>query len=516
MKSSPLGNNDPSSSSFTKLLVSDETNHETKEDRDIDVTLDVPRDDSFIGVEHEKLNMTDDSHHSMTKHKSGIVVQEEEDKDEKEWILNSKSSILLDEIYSCLLKSHMQQQPTSFLSEVERDDVIQRLHQTMMIPLVDDDHHHHDTKNTSTTVGTSGLNTKKKKILHIVEIGCGTSSLSRTFLQYLILRRHHLQQQFAFCITATDVSKVCIERNQRRDDEFLKSISSGDGRASGFFLRYEVLDVLNLNGTVSQLPPLPPFLLCPTMPSSSEILSNNNTAKNNIKTITTVAACTSNNNDYDQKDEDNTNNINLVNMVLDKGCLDTFLFRCKTHDKSISKHSPLLTQLLNNVYKMLKVGGLYVIITPRRRITSVRDFVGFGGCVRRVRIDPDNDAGGKGGRGDLVGQDGNNDRKERSSDCLSPSATKSQSGRDNTKNNPKRYVYMHVCTKHPGYIPDKDEPYRDMYDITLEDDSCICNNCGITFLKFRNGEKMEEGRGVPFWTRRWKGHKVHCHGGNDG
>jgi len=146
------------------------------------------------------------------------------------------------------------------------------------------------------------------------------------------------------------------------------------------------------------------------------------------------------------------------NFVLDKGCLDTFLFRS-------SKGSHLVTKLLNNVLQWLLDDGQYLVLTPRPKIAILRDFPGFE-TVQRVVLDDSNAT-----LGDLDG------------------ATAG-----------KQVVYLHICTKRNSYIT---------HDTANDDEQQIpqqCDKCGMTFDEFRRNEthvKIE---------RRWTGHRVHCQG----
>ena len=146
------------------------------------------------------------------------------------------------------------------------------------------------------------------------------------------------------------------------------------------------------------------------------------------------------------------------NLVLDKGCLDTFLFRS-------SKGSHLVTKLLNNVHQWLQDDGQYFVLTPRPKITMLRDFPGFA-TVRRVILDDSNAT-----LGDLDG------------------ATAGT-----------QVVYLHICTKRNSYVPNE-KGSEDEQQIPQQ-----CEKCGMTFEDFRKNEthiKVE---------RRWTGHRVHCHG----
>jgi len=239
----------------------------------------------------------------------------------------------------------------------------------------------------------------EKELLHVVpsshpsvlEIGCGSSTLARDF--YVHTGCH---------IVSTDVSSICIESNQRRDQSWIDS--------SGGKFSYAVLNVLLLEDEIKK-----PF-----------------------------------------------------HMVLDKGCLDTFLFRSKQQVQM-----ELLRKLFDNVHRWLVDGGKYLVLSPRKNFTQLRDFKGFT-AITRKRMDETNAV-----LGDL---DGNS--VERIA------------------------VYMHVCVKNSSYVPGIGPAFDNVYNGHTCDDAC-CSGCGISFVGFRKCEAME-GRGQLYWKRKWMRHQEHC------
>ena len=160
----------------------------------------------------------------------------------------------------------------------------------------------------------------------------------------------------------------------------------------------------------------------------------------------------------------------IYDIVLDKGCCDTFLFRSeKTKSGS---HSPLLKTLFDNIHTWLTSGGVYIIFSPRSRIKAARDFVGFS-SVERIKLDSDNNQIGA-----LDGKAENNG-----------------------------VVYMHVCTKNDAYARGDNLAFRNQIKVVMEDERCT--KCGISFVDFRKGEDIV-GKGVNYWGRRWRGHLTHC------
>jgi hypothetical protein len=265
--------------------------------------------------------------------------------------------------------------------------------------------------------------------VNVLEIGCGVSQLSLSLLQRLLQQQqhnhHHARTYYDF--VATDVSSVCIEHNRIRDNAFISFLH----RTAAARLSYEVLDVLDTN-----------FL------------------------------------------QPHSKHIGRYDMILDKGTLDTFLFRSKRTNKGCELHPPLLTPLLNNIHRWLRSGcddAKYVIISPRSKIKSLRDFCGFK-SVCRTRVDTtmlNSD--------DVVLVKGNGENAHIS----------------------KSEVYLYTCLKDDNYDPDKNVPYRSMIDNTDDDSNCI--KCGINFKQYRGTVDMKV-QGEVVWTRRWRNHIVHCKG----
>jgi SAM-dependent methyltransferase len=62
--------------------------------------------------------------------------------------------------------------------------------------------------------------------------------------------------------------------------------------------------------------------------------------------------------------------VSQFDLILDKGCLDTCLFRSKNTEAWIDV-------VLHHLYSWLKPSGVYTILTPRSKIKHVRDYPGF-------------------------------------------------------------------------------------------------------------------------------------------
>jgi SAM-dependent methyltransferase len=59
-------------------------------------------------------------------------------------------------------------------------------------------------------------------------------------------------------------------------------------------------------------------------------------------------------------------------LILDKGCLDTFFFRSKSRGGT-----SIATNLLDRVCTLLQPAGVYLILSPRSKLKIVRDHGGF-------------------------------------------------------------------------------------------------------------------------------------------
>jgi SAM-dependent methyltransferase len=205
-------------------------------------------------------------------------------------------------------------------------------------------------------------------------------------------------------VCATDVSAVCIASNQLRDDEFLEQ------RKNGSTLEYMVLNVLEPNEDLQ---------------------------------------------------------LNKFDMILDKGCVDTFLFRSRQRGEN-HVYTNLLHTVLDHLHTwMTPSDGMYLLISPRSRLRAVRDYGGFGSVQRQVLATA---------KAELVG--------------------------DNDTG------YLYTCQTNAKYQAGFSSPFPGNYRELPEEDS-VCPHCGITFGDMRKGEAVE-GRGQVYWTRQWKGHCIHC------
>ena len=247
--------------------------------------------------------------------------------------------------------------------------------------------------------------------LSVLEIGCGVSALSRSLLEYLTLERRR-DGECSYDFLATDVSDVCLEHNAERDASFVEHIRE----VTSSSLHYANLDLL--------------------------------------------VDCTQ-----------ATQHDGAYHVVLDKGAIDTFMFRSKTK-KSEESYPPILMRLLDNIHRWLRDEGRYIIVTSRRSIPAVQDFRGFSD-VTKTKLDVESNL-----------CKGNKSRK--------------------TKDD----IYLYKCTKHSSYRPGVDDAYDSK---PIVDDETECPKCGMTFRQLM-GNIAALDQGTAIWTRRWHGHVQHCKG----
>ena len=161
-----------------------------------------------------------------------------------------------------------------------------------------------------------------------------------------------------------------------------------------------------------------------------------------------------------------TNLADSFDVILDKGCLDTCLFRSKNADQWLGR-------VLCNLHSWLSPhGGVYSIITPRSKLKVLKDFEGFE--VRRMVL-----RASSFGHGSLVPRSGA-DHKETS-----------------------EHVYFHSCQ------------YREMNcDSSSVDATKVmfptrnCRKCGLSFDQFCRSRKNN--RMLDAKRRQWQNHQNHC------
>jgi SAM-dependent methyltransferase len=159
-------------------------------------------------------------------------------------------------------------------------------------------------------------------------------------------------------------------------------------------------------------------------------------------------------------------------LILDKGCLDTCLFRSKRADEWVKK-------VLSNIHSWLcrdgVFGGVYMIVTPRSKLKTVRDYPGF--AVTRKILTAD-----EYGLGDLEPR---------------------HSGTTTAANEQRQYMY--ICRR----VHNTANGNKEKHSTPPPMDEDTCATCGVTFAAFCEPRMS---RTAAFWTRHWLGHNKHCKG----
>lgn len=332
-----------------------------------------------------------------------------------------------------------------------------------------------DSQTTDSTVPS--LPATKRERIQILEIGCGTSRMARDFL--LFCRDQKGRDDIN--IIATDVSQICLAQNRERDRDMLLSSSGEDAveedetSQENGYLEYECLNIT-----------------LPLVPVDEDAMEGASASVTDPKPAT--------NSKFPPSSFD---------MILDKGCLDTFLFRTRQRGDHRQK---VARTVLDNICYLLKdpclasstgnstsasqkcpseMGGVYTIQTPRAKFRPVKEYPGFAKVVRTT-LDDNQGILVPTGAGDFK-QNGELKREK---------------------------LYLYSCYKRSDRGHNKEQS-RDSADPQQQLempkaaspllDTDDCHKCGITFLDFRKGEALK-GRGAKFWERLFRGHCRHCKG----
>jgi SAM-dependent methyltransferase len=269
----------------------------------------------------------------------------------------------------------------------------------------------------------------------ILEIGCGTSTLARDLYLYLRSREPRFQRR----VVAIDVSRIGIEQVQERDALLCQ-------QSQGAF-SYHVLNV--------------------AMEQQDDVDSVVHTH-------------------------------GPFDVILDKGCLDTFLFRSRQRGNG-QVYAELVRRVLNAIHSWLSDDppGKYVVLTPRPKLHAVRDFHGFASFERRA-LDLSTLQ-----RADLHSP---NSVKTSTQDPPPSTPPIVQDKKKQQQQQSTDRIFLYHCIKDTHYSVDH-PAFRIAVDDPSEEDACP--GCHVSFYNFRKGEDVR-GRGRPFWYREWRGHKRHC------
>ena len=293
------------------------------------------------------------------------------------------------------------------------------------------------------TLGKEEDASTHRRHLRILEIGCGTSRLARSVWNHLqncgIIHSESSSSSSSWTITmcASDVSETCIQTNRQRDQEDMQNnnglVSTTDTIGNSTF-RYQVCNVLEANDEMR----------------------------------------------------------GQWDVILDKGCIDTLLFRSRQRGEN-HVYTNLMQTVLDNIYQWLSPHShsIYLLISPRSKIRAVRDFAGFESPVRRHSLPKTN-------------WTATTSTRQEDQEFLVKGGRPIQKQNQKPRDTPG---YLFVCRKHSDYQPGISSPFPGDYRRVPDEDSKC--HCGITFYQFRKGEAVE-GRGQVFWTREWKNHCIHC------
>jgi hypothetical protein len=313
-------------------------------------------------------------------------------------------------------------------------------------------------------------------VIRILEIGCGTSCLSRNLYDFLVQLIHHdieIHDGQGVCnqhwkgtkieLLATDVSDVCIDYLRQRDAHHaLAHHNSSFNRLHSITLKYDVLNVVESH---------PPF-----------------------------------NNRFD--------------LILDKGCIDTFLFRSRCRGSTYRNYGPIIQQVLHNIQSWLRsTTSIYAVMTSRQKHKSLRDYrgfetVGIAECLYTGKSVCSDEILWSGSLPQaMIGPSLNN-----SITLIVPGELEGQT-KQNTARGP-RSIYLHRYRKrkinNPILTLSGDVPssvLEEIFNVNARRpaDNERCPACNVCFYRFRKGETLR-GRGEQFWFREWRGHCIHCKG----
>jgi SAM-dependent methyltransferase len=403
------------------------------------------------------------------------------DHDQKEWISQPDEGLL------AMICKHIHIQPHTILSSRITHDVDQS---TKKDHCYDDPI---DRNRISSTCTSCSVNEDECRRIHslfrILEIGCGTSTLVRDLKLYVEEKHFTQQQQYRQVFACgTDVSPICVDTCQQRDQDLILQ-SNGT-------LHYKVLNVLLKN-------------------DNDDDDNGSITADEKVHAIGEQEVA----NQEQQKQQRHP-----WDLIIDKGCLDTFLFRTRQRGES-GVYPESIRQVLDNIHTMMMNGpsSRYMFISPRSKLRAVRDYIGFqsvhryplpfdtvvaaeivrrkADCSRDCSTNNNNNSNSK-----------SNDEAEGNRYINSISISHKSRPNDNKNSNSnKPHGYLYVCSKNEEYVAhSQNEAFRTEHR-DLPDDQRQCNRCKTSFLDFRHGEAVE-GRGLVFWTREFKNHCIHCKG----
>jgi SAM-dependent methyltransferase len=265
----------------------------------------------------------------------------------------------------------------------------------------------------------------------VLEIGCGTSSLAYELVEFWNqTATKNRSRQTILEVLATDVSALCIEQQKLQQGQRQKGL--GDEykpqQTLNSHLSYQTLDITQ---------------------SHEELCGQ-------------------------------------FDMIVDKGCLDTLLFRSK-------KAKQWVTRVLHNIRSWLRqttrdgTEGVYCIITPRRKLLKSIPSLLEGFHIQRIELQ------------NRIFDDGNGGPQC----CLEP---RSGSYKEESQ---KLFLYNCRVSDAPTKTQDQTTTVE-----SLPDQNDVCLSCKISFQTFyeREAASHKRSRNEKYWARHWNGHKQHCKG----
>ena len=334
----------------------------------------------------------------------------------------------------------------------------------------------------------------RNKVVSVLEIGCGTSTLVRD------LKNHIEERDSRTTVVAcgSDVSQVCIDTNRERDCPCADNDNTDD---NVFSKNINISDIANKESSLST-------------PSSSQSPSLWYEVLNVLE------------GEPSRRDWD---------LILDKGCLDTFLFRSKQRGAQNKAYPESLRIILDKIHGWLATmttttgegGGVctstrnsntsrssyYIFLSPRPKIKAVRDYAGFSSVSKyplpgmyRSELE-----------GKRCNDNSNNHNHTTNSDNEGDGGGGGKPTMEQEPTVAASPGYMFVCAKNDAYQPGTSKAFpcnnKRVAVVPTTDENSRCPRCPLTFRDFRRAEEMEF-RGVTYWTRRWKAHCLHCKGEN--
>lgn len=333
---------------------------------------------------------------------------------------------------------------------------------------------HQQVCNNANTTTSNNNSSMASPPLRVLEIGCGTSSLSAALCAYWDQqcqqqqshRYKQRQPQNVLHVLATDVSQVCIQQ-QKEDLERQQQQQLADGVNNGV-TKWTVLDyqVLNITDT-----------------NDASLL-------------------------LDQ----------AFDLILDKGCLDTCLFRSK-------QPAVWLDAVVARLHSWLKrPTGVYIILTPRSKLKAVQQQRN-GDLFHAIRhVLPAADYA-------MADLEPRQQQQQKHQNQKRQSSSPTTNNGDSEGNAPQpaatRRQFMYVCrpTDHPDVVhqsagshfstttagsPPILPPQPSSGEGNSSSNDELCPTCGISLAAFRQSLPQWRDRSEEYWMRIWRGHQVHC------